>query len=269
LCCKQLTSTNPQQPGQVKLDGFEGGPDALLLSVREDKLSIYDVPIAQVVEQYAAFLAMLSAPDLDLAGEFILIAATLMELKSHKLLPPRPRPAEEEEEEDPVVARQQMEQRLEEFRRYREVAELLRDLESQRSRYFTRPAPPDLPPPVRALAALPEPAVMSLLGALKRLLEEADQAEPTATITREGVTLRMRMREVWGLLMSAGESGVAFQDLFHHGGSRLEIIATFLAILELLRLGRIRVAQERPLAPIIVYRVSDQQHEPREDPANR
>lgn len=234
----------------VHLEGFEGPLRALLSEVRQERLSIYDVPIVQVVEQIAQFLSLLEMVDLDQAGECILASAELIELKSRKLLPVPPQPAEEEE--DLEVAEERLRRRVEEYRQYREVAELLKAMEEERRRCFPRPASA-LPVQVRPLLALPEPAVVSLLAALKRLLESVGDTPSVGTVARERITLRMKMREVWGLVSAAGEVGVPFTRLFCHDGSRVEIIATFLAVLELLRLGRIRVHQEQPLGEIIVF----------------
>lgn len=236
----------------IKVSGFDGDIGSLLEEVREERLSIYDVPIASVVEQCAAFLALFDRPDLDFAGECILISATLMELKSRSLLPNQPPQdvlAEESEEE--VHAR--LQQRLEEYRRYRDAAELLREMEASRSRYFTRPPALDMPVSIRPLVALPEPAVVSLLSALKRLLDAADSAEPVEVVQREKITLRMKMQEVWNIVRRAGDRGVPFTKLFRGGCSKIEIIATFLAILELLRLGQVKVKQDQPLGEIVVY----------------
>jgi len=237
----------------VKVNGFEGDVCALLEEVREERLSIYDVPIASVVEQCAAFLALFAQPDLELAGECILVSAALMELKSRRLLPHQPPQDASEEEESDEEIRARLQQRLEEYRRYRDAAELLREMEASRSRYFTRPMALDIPAPVRPLVALPEPAVVSLLSALKRLLEAADSAEPVGVVQREKITLRMKMQEVWSIVRRAGEQGVPFPKLFRDGCSKIEIIATFLALLELLRLGQVKVKQDQPLGEIVVY----------------
>jgi segregation and condensation protein A len=236
----------------VKVNGFEGDVCALLEEVREERLSIYDVPIASVVEQCATFLALFAQPDLELAGECILVSAALMELKSRRLLPHQP-PQDASEEENDEEIRARLQQRLDEYRRYRDAAELLREMEASRSRYFTRPLALDIPAPVRPLVALPEPAVVSLLSALKRLLEAADSAEPVEVVQREKITLRMKMQEVWSIVRRAGEQGVPFPKLFRGGCSKIEIIATFLALLELLRLGQVKVKQDQPLGEIVIY----------------
>jgi len=224
---------------------------ALLYEVRQERLCIYDVPISQVVQQIAQFLSLWEDPDLDQAGECILASAELIELKSRRLLPAPVQPAEEEE--DPEVTEERLRRQLDEYRRYREAAELLRVMEDERSRYFPRPVPAALPVQVRPLVALPEPAVVSLLAALKRLLESVGEAPSVGIVARERITLRMKMREVWQAVSAAGDRGVPFTKLFSRDGSRVEIVATFLAILELLRLGRIRVHQDRPLAEILVF----------------
>ncbi|MGQ9525923.1 MAG: segregation and condensation protein A [Armatimonadota bacterium] len=235
----------------VRLEGFEGPVRALVHEVRQEHLCIHDIPIRCIVQQIAEFLALCGEPDLDEAGECILASAELIELKSRSLLPAPPQP--EKEEDDPVATEERLRRRLEEYRQYREIAELLKAMEERRSRYYPRPVPAVVPLQVRPLVALPEPAVVSLLSALKRLLESVGDSSPVGIVPRERITLRTKMQEVWSAVSAAGDQGVRFTSLFSYDGSRVEIIATFLAILELLRLRRIRVHQDRPLGEIFVF----------------
>jgi segregation and condensation protein A len=186
--------------------------------------------------------------NVDLAGEFLVMAATLMEIKSRMLLPKPPPPEGEEEGVDP---RQELVDRLLEYQRFQEAAGLLREMEGERRRCFPRGGLVDFEPGP-SIAIDPESAPVSLLLALRRLLEDADKREDAPPLLRrDRMTLRLKMREIWGALRDAPE-GIAFEDLFLHGGGRLEIIATFLAILELLRGGRVRVEQREPLGPMMI-----------------
>lgn len=241
-------SEEPKAP--IRLPVFEGPLDLLLHLIRQHKVDIYDIPIAQVTEQYVAYLRLMEAMDVDLAGEFLVMAATLMEIKSRLLLP-KPPPPEGEEGEEGVDPRQELIDRLLEYQRYKEAAGVLQEMEEERRRCYTRGGLVEFEPGP-SIAIDPESAAVSLLLALRRLLEEADKREDVPpTLRRDRMTLRLKMREVWAALQDSPD-GMVFEALFRHGGGREEVIATFLAILELLRGGKIHVAQREPLGPILV-----------------
>src|SRR4051794_16105945 len=191
----------------------------------------------------------MEALDLGVAGEFLLMAATLMEIKSRMLLPRPPAiPADADEEgEDP---RAELVQRLLEYAQYKMAAEQFRRLEEEGRRRFTRLAPPDETEAVPLEELQPD----DLLRALRRMLASfSDAGPPVTSLQRERINLRLRMRELWARLMDADDP-VTLRSLFEGGPlpSRLEVIVTFLAILELLRLGRIAVFQSRPLADLVL-----------------
>ena len=203
-----------------------------------------------MTQQYVEHLKLMEAMNVDLAGEFLVMAATLMEIKSRMLLP-KPPPPEGEEGEEGVDPRQELVDRLLEYQRFKEAAGLLREMEEERRRCFPRGGLVEFEPGP-SIAIEPESAAVSLLLALRRLLEEADNREDAPpTLRRDRMTLRLRMREIWGALQDAPD-GIVFEALFRHGGGREEIIASFLAILELLRGGRVHVVQREPLGPILV-----------------
>jgi segregation and condensation protein A len=242
----------------VRLPVFEGPLDLLLHLIREAKLDIYDIPIAQVTSQYLEALALMEALDLEVAGEFLVMAATLMEIKSRMLLPRPPAAATDDEEgDDPRAA---LVQRLLEYEQYKQVAEGLRHLEDSRRLQFTRLAEPESEDAVPLAELQPE----DLLRALRRMLAAFTDAEPpVASLQRERINLRLRMRELWGRLQDSPEP-LSFHSLFagHARPSRLEVILSFLAVLELLRLGRIRVFQAHPLADLILTRRDPDDVEP-------
>jgi segregation and condensation protein A len=242
---------NPEGP--IRLPIFEGPLDLLLHLIRQHKLDIYDIPIAEVAQQYVAYLRLMESLNVDLAGEFLVMAATLMEIKSRLLLP-KPPPPEGEEGEEGVDPRQELIDRLLEYQRFKEAAEVLREMEEERKRCFPRGGVVEYEPGP-AIKIDPESAAVSLLLALRRLLEETEERGDTPPLLRrDRMTLRLKMKEVWAVLQSAPD-GLIFEGLFRHGGTRDEIIATFLALLELLRNGRIRVVQREPLGPILVQPV--------------
>jgi segregation and condensation protein A len=230
---------------------FEGPLDLLLHLIRESRIDIYDIPIADITSQYLETLAIMEGLDLAVAGEFLLMASTLMEIKSRMLLPRPPAvPAEEGDGGDDPRA--ELVQRLLEYEQYKLAAEQFRRLEEEGRRRFTRlPAPED-----SEAVPLEELRPDDLLRALRRMLASFPESEPPiAFLQRERINLRLRMRELWARLLDAAEP-LPFRRLFDDGPrpSRLQVIVTFLAVLELLRLGRIAVLQSRPLDELILVR---------------
>jgi len=235
---------------QVRLQQFEGPLDLLLHLIREQELDIYDIPIARVTDQYLLYLQRMEQLDLDVAGEFLVMAATLIELKSRLLLPRPPAPAAEEGP-DP---RAELVQRLLEYEKYREVASLLRDQEETCRLLYSRTVevdPEELPP-------VPSAAVTTadLLAALKRVLERAStEKAPAAVIPRRRITLRLKMGEILRRLRESG-GRLLFHDLFSPERTRTEVVMAFLALLELLRQRRVDAAQERCLGEIVIFQTA-------------
>jgi segregation and condensation protein A len=230
----------------LHLQVFEGPLHLLLHLIRTHKLEITDIPIASVTEQYIEYLSLMEEMNLDVAGEFLVMAATLMEIKSRMLLPRPPRENPEEEGPDP---REELVQRLLEYERYQRVAEELRALEKESLRSFSRNvAEEPLAPPLKELT----PA--DLLTALQRMLAEQapgnGKGAPTLRVRREAINLRARIAEIWDRVTAAAEP-VRFTSLLPpERRSRPQIIATFLAILELMRQERLVAWQEGPRGEI-------------------
>jgi segregation and condensation protein A len=229
----------------VRLTVFEGPMDLLLHLIRTHKLDIWDIPIAQITDQYLQYLALMESLDLDVASEFIVMAATLMEIKSRLMLP-RPDPIGEEGEEgnDP---RAELIERLLEYERFQQVAEQLRELASESRRSFARVAVEQWEGAVPLVELRPG----DLLEALRRMApeettEDPESRHPSLRVRRHAVNLRQRVTEILRRVQtSAGP--VAFSTLIYRGGqrvSRTEVLVTFLAILELVRQEQISAWQE-------------------------
>jgi segregation and condensation protein A len=234
----------------VRLTVFEGPLDLLLHLIREAKIDIYDIPIAEVTAQYLEMLALMEALDLEVAGEFLVMAATLMEIKSRMLLPRPPAPPPDEEEGDDPRA--ELVLRLLEYEQYKMAAEQFRALEEAGRLRFTRAVEPEASESV----PLEELGPRDLMVALRRMLASfAEAGPPVASLQRERINLRLRMRELWGWLQDSDEP-LPFRSLFGSAArpSRLEVIITFLAVLELLRLGRVRVYQPHALADLLLVK---------------
>ncbi len=242
-----MPSTNPAPT--FTLPAFEGPLDLLLHLTRRNQIDIYDIPIFEITRQYLEYLAAWEALDLAIAGEYLVMAATLVEIKSRLLLPQPPPPEGDEADEDP---RAELVEKLLEYQRYRGAVESLQEWEDMRRRIFFRNAledPDDYRLPV-AEGALDADA---LLKALKRVLAAADVDETpvSAVVPRRRVSLKMRMVEVLRRVRSH-PSGLGFDSLFEPPYDLYEIVLTFLALLELLRLGRLSAAQEGPMAEIVL-----------------
>ena len=249
---------------QVKLDAFEGPLDLLLHLIRKSELNIYDIPIALITEQYLGYITLMQDLNLDVAGEFLVMAATLIHIKSRTLLP-RPDPTQEDggPEEDP---REALVRRLLEHQKYKAAAELLHDRETLRSAQYMRPdervadaAGDEYEPEL-------EVDLFGLLSAFKGVLERASR-RPMVILPPSQMSIEDRIKQVLGRLSETEACG--FEDLFGDGdGSRPFLIVTFLALLEMIRLKLIRVFQSGGVGPIRVYkraRPADAPH-PIDDP---
>jgi len=236
----------------VKLPVFEGPLDLLLHLIRTHKLDISDIPIALVTEQYLRYLSLMEALDLEIAGEFLVMAATLMEIKSRMLLP---RPDPPLMEEDGIDPRQELVDRLLEYERFQQVAEQLRELAAESSRSFPRSVVEQWEGAVPLVELRP----MDLLEALKRLADTEDPEEAASRnaplrVRRQAINLKQRIAEVLRRVL-ASRDPVRFSSLVTWGGNRIsrqEVLVTFLAVLELARQGHVSAWQEGPLGDIIL-----------------
>jgi segregation and condensation protein A len=227
----------------VKVDVFEGPLDLLLHLIKQNQLDIYDIPIALITEQYLEYIRIMKALDLTIAGEFLLMAATLMYIKSRMLLPA---PIEEEEEEG-VDPRAELVQRLVEYKRFKEAAVRLSHQALLGVDVFIRPAQE-----IEAEEGEIEVDLFHLIDALRELLKR-QEVEDFHEVTLDRVTLRDKMTELCERLQGAKEA-VPFSALFAPLASRVELIVTFLALLELIRSGMLRAYQRDVFGPLWVTR---------------
>jgi len=235
---------------RVKLDRFEGPLDLLLHLIRKSEVHIYDIPVADITEQYLAYITLMEELNLDVAGEFLVMAATLIHIKS-KMLLPRPETAQESllDEEDP---RDELVRRLLEHQKFKQAADALHDRETARSAQFTRPdsrvadaVSDDYEPEL-------EVDLFSLLAAFKGVLTRASRRSQMV-LPPEQISIEDRMHQLLDRLSETQACG--FEDLFEDGdGSRSFMIVTFLALLEMIRLKLIRVFQSGGFGAIRVYK---------------
>ena len=234
----------------VKLDTFEGPLDLLLFLIRKNEVNVYDIPISLITEQYLQYIALMQELNLDVAGEFLVMAATLIHIKS-KMLLPRPETAEDVEgaEEDP---REALVRRLLEHQKYRAAAELLHEREAIRGAQHIRPD--ERVAAVVGEAHEPELEVdlFTLMAAFRGVLERASR-KPRMVIPPEQISIDDRIAQLLARLSETDACG--FEDLFADGdGSKPFLIVTFLALLEMVRLKLVRAFQAGGGGEIRVYK---------------
>jgi segregation and condensation protein A len=233
----------------VRLDRFEGPLDLLLHLIKKNEVSIHDIPIALITKQYLDAIALMEELNLDVAGEYLVMAATLIHIKS-KMLLPRPETAAgvDGEDEDP---RDALVRRLLEHQRFKAAAELLHEREQVRAAQWQRPD--------GRLAEIagdgyePELEVdlFSLLSAFQAVVERAKQ-RPKVILPSEQMSVEARMEQLLARLSETEACG--FEELFADAHDRSGLIVTFLALLEMIRLKLVRVFQSAGFGPIRVYR---------------
>jgi segregation and condensation protein A len=228
----------------VKLDVFEGPLDLLLFLIKRDKIDIYDIPIAHITKQYLEYIELMRDLNLEVAGEFIVMAATLIRIKAKMLLP---KTLDEAEEEDP---REQLVVALLEYRKFKEAAQILREKETEEATCFPRKD-------FSFIEKLPEDEVLieaslhDLVLAFRRILETQPK-ETFHTVNYPKVSIEERIAYVLSRLTE--KDGVVFSELFLDTPIKLVMVVTFIAILELIRLQRIYIRQTRHFSDIWVYR---------------
>ena len=227
-----------------QLEIFEGPLDLLLHLIKKNEVNITDIPIATITEQYLATLELMQTLNLDMAGEFLVMAATLIHIKSRTLLPESD--IETDEEEEGGDPREELMKRLLEYQRFKEAAGELGQRDVLTRDVFVRAtAPTEKPAPT----AFRELSVFELLTALRRVLERLPKDE-FHEVTLEKITVREKMTLVLERLRVDGQ--VMFESLFADAGTRMAVIVTFLAMLELVKIRAIRIFQDRLDGPIII-----------------
>jgi segregation and condensation protein A len=232
----------PPEALQVFLEAFEGPLDLLLYLIRRQNLDILDIPIAEITRQYMRYIELMRELQLELAGEYLLMAATLAEIKSRMLLP-RPQSESGDDGQDP---RAELVRRLQEYERFKQAAADIETL--PRVDRDTFPASAELGER-RVVRLLPEVTLQEMLVALKDVMERADMFAHHH-VSRERLSVRQRMSDVLGALRS--QAFVEFTRLFRPEEGRMGVTVTFSAILELLREGLLEIVQAEPFATIHV-----------------
>ena len=229
---------------KIKLDLFEGPLDLLLYLVKKDHLNVCDIPITQVTQQYLQYMELMRLLDLNIAGEFLVMAATLIHIKSKMLLPPEPKEDGQTEEDDP---RNELVKKLLEYQKFKEAAGLLRQKELQRQNIWTRQAQVSSVDGERYFEA----SLFDLLSAFSNALKEIPK-ELFYEIIKDEFTVEEKVHDLLHMLMNT--ASLSLSSLFGKAVNQVEMVVTFLAILELIRLKEIVVAQKELFGDILVVR---------------
>lgn len=231
---------------QVHLESFEGPLDLLLHLIEKNRINIYDIPISLLTEQYMAYLGKFREFNIDIASEFLVMATTLLQIKSKMLLPDTKTDDENSDEDENIDPRQELVQRLLEYRRYKEVSAILREMADEAGqRYFRKSTlkPPKHLPPMGL-------SIKSLLKAFQNALEGQIENEPIiANVAKEQFNIENQIIYLLKAL-KAHQGTMSFADAFTTLASRDELITTFLAMLELIKMKRITVYQTSNFSPI-------------------
>jgi len=230
---------------QVFLEAFEGPLDLLLYLIRRQNIDVLDIPIAEITKQYVQYIEVMKEMQLELAGEYLLMAAMLAEIKSRMLLP-RPE-SHEEEEDDP---RAELVRRLQEYERYKKAAEDISELPRLERDVFMASAEA---PERKVVTKLPDITMKELLLAFHDVLKRAEMFS-NLHMQREPLSVRQRMSEILTRIKASNFTG--FSDLFDPEEGRMGVAVTFIAILELLKEAVIEVVQSEQFAPLHVRAAS-------------
>lgn len=224
----------------VTLDLFEGPLDLLLYLVKKDHINICDLSVTEITEQYLSYLEWMKSLDINIASEYMVLAATLIFIKSKMLLP---QPEKEEQEEDP---REMLINRLLEYQRYKEVVKELRQREEEQHKVFMR-----APKKIETQDTLFEASIFDLITALRRVLQNVPR-EIFLEVIKDEYTIEDKINQIVGFLEESPM--LKFSEIFSQARDKVEIVAFFLAILEMVRLKEIVAAQTQLFGEIILMK---------------
>lgn len=237
---------------QISLDVFEGPLDLLLHLIHKQKLDIYDIPIAQITQQYLDYMETMQQLDIELASEFVVMAATLLSIKA-KMLLPRKREDSDVEEKEPEDPRKELVERLAEYEKFKKLANLLKELDLAQSSVYFRPWDQLLlEKALKKVNPLENVTLTDLQKALEKVLAKRAKVDVPHEIVRIEFTINDKIKEITQLLERT-PNGLIFQNIFSEKASRLEIVVTFLALLELIKLQKVKVQQSDNFDPIRIF----------------
>lgn len=247
----------------VKLQAFEGPLDLLLHLIDVNKIDIYDIPISLITDQYLAYIEELQNQDMDVMSEFLVMAATLLRIKSKMLLPPEQEEVEEEGDGDP---RTELVARLLEYKMYKYAASELKEMafDASKAMFKGKTIPDDMvyeEPPVDLDALVGDMNIQKLHEIFKRVMKrQNDKLDPIRSkygkIEQEEINLSDKISEIHR--RGRKHSKLSFREMLAEHPTRLNAVMTFLAILELMKSGKVKVSQEELFDDILIDYVDDQ-----------
>lgn len=241
---------------KVKLQIFEGPLDLLLFLIKKDEVNIHDIPISEITKQYLQYMEYMEMLDLNIAGEFLVMAATLMHIKSKMLLPKE----DLEQIQEEIDPREELVRKLLEYKRFKEAAGSLQDMEKQQKETFTRSVEEDVAD-AQPTEDYFEASIFDLISAFTKVLKDVPK-EQFYEVIKDEVTVSEKMHEIFHMLVK--EPILSFFNLFKNARSKLEIIATFLAVLELIRMKEIITRQDKAFGDIKILRNEKRIHSEKE-----
>lgn len=235
---------------KVQLELFEGPLDLLLHLIKEQKLDIYDIPISIITKQYLEYIELMKELNLNVVGDYLVMAAELTRIKSKMLLPQQEQEDEDESGEDP---REQLIRQLLEYRKYKEAASKLRVMELKQKEVFTRNVPAQIEEGDNDIIKY-DVTVFDLMIAFKKIMKELSFREDyEVTINEISITDKINfIMERLSNMVS-----ITFDELLRSIKSRIEVIATFLGLLELMRLNMIKIQQIKQFGPIRIFKAQE------------
>ncbi len=232
---------------KIRLDIFEGPLDLLLYLIKKNDIDIKDIPIARITEQYMQYIDLMKMLDLDIVGDYFVMAATLMQIKSKMLLPPDPTEAA------PVDPRDELVNRLQEYQQFKEIADILKSKEIEKQDLFPRFID-ELKKKQwqeEAKEVSFDVTLFDLINALSEALKRSPE-EVLHEIIKEEHTVEQKIHDILHSLLY--RTPISLSELFTKARTKVEIIVTFLAVLELMRLKEIQIIQKKPFADIEIHR---------------
>ncbi|NLB56682.1 MAG: segregation/condensation protein A [Lentisphaerae bacterium] len=244
----EIQSAEPKDDYNVKLEVFEGPLDLLLYLIKKEEVDIYHIPIERITTQYMEYIGLMRMLDLEFAGEFLVMAATLMMIKSRMLLPVEEREELEPEEDDP---RWELIKQLVEYKKFKDAAENLQTMRLIQENIFER-GEETIEVPRDKSGVLEEVSIFDLIAAFNQALKRAEVDE-VGELYADTVTVADKIEEILSRINSDGR--IEFTSLFKSNARRKEIVCAFLALLELIRLHQIRAIQEAAFGHIVIVGV--------------
>jgi segregation and condensation protein A len=233
---------------KVKLELFEGPLDLLLYLIKKEEIDLYDIPIAKITDQYLEYLELMKLLDLDIAGEFLVMAATLIHIKSKMLLPPDETEGAEQEEADP---RAELVKRLLEYKKFKEAASELSHMETHQKHFFSRVGPGFEIPDAPSEDDFFEATLFDLITAFTKVLKDIPR-DVFHKVIKDEFTISEKIHDIIHMLVE--KKKLIFTELFKAAKSKFEVITIFLALLELIKIREVMVMQHVPFGEIEIIR---------------